>query len=75
MTKKPIVGPTGKFPQGKLERGDEGELNIAMFIFKGQVRIEFGKPIAWLAMPPHVAKDFAERILEHAAKIINVEKK
>jgi hypothetical protein len=69
MKRRPKLGATGKYPHGKLEPTDEGELNLAVFIFKGQVRIEFGKPIAWLALPPGQAIEFADLIKEHAAKI------
>jgi hypothetical protein len=72
--KKPL-GSTGKYPLGKLDPTDEGELNIAVFILKGKIRIEFGKPVAWLAMPPKQAIDFAELIIRHANKIEVIETK
>lgn len=58
-----------RYPSGKLSKEDEGELSIAVFIFKGTVRIEFRKPVAWFAMPPDRAKKFAELILRHANTI------
>jgi hypothetical protein len=62
-------GPTGDFPQGKLNADDEGALNIAISQEKGVVRIDFGKPIEWLAMPPDLAFDFASTILVHARRL------
>lgn len=43
-------GATGKFPEGKLNPTDEGELQIMLGISQGCVKIEFGKPVAWFAM-------------------------
>lgn len=73
MTEK--LGATGRYPLGKVSPDDEGELNIAVFLIKGQVRIEFGKPVAWISMPASRAKDFAELILRHAAKLDEIEGK
>lgn len=41
------LGATGKFPQGKLNARDEGELTIAVGIKDGVVMIDFGKPVKW----------------------------
>lgn len=67
--KRPI-GATGKFPQGKLDDTDEGELKMAIAYDKlnGVVRLEFGKPVAWLGLPPPEAKELAEKLLWHARK-------
>ncbi|MCC6775668.1 MAG: hypothetical protein IT537_03370 [Hyphomicrobiales bacterium] len=64
------IGATGRFPQGKLNDHDEGELRMAIAYDKldGIVRLEFGKPVAWLGLPPPQAIQFAERILWHARK-------
>lgn len=49
------LGATGKFPRGKARPGDEGELRAAVAVRGATVMIDFGKPIAWLAMSaaPH----------------------
>jgi hypothetical protein len=45
------LGATGKFPAGKLEPGDAGELMAALSVVDGRVRLDFGpKPVAWLAI-------------------------
>jgi len=59
-------GPTGDFPEGQLSPMDEGGLMIALSIYAGNVKIDFGKPIAWFAMPPVTAENFAKRILAKA---------
>ena len=63
-------GATGRFPQGKLNDGDEGELRLGVAYDRldGIVRVEFGKPVAWLGLPPPQAIQFAKMILANAAK-------
>jgi len=67
---KGVVGATGKFPQGKLNDDDEGELRMAIAYDKvdGIVRLEFGKPVKWLGLPPPEAIQLAEKLLWHARK-------
>ena len=56
--KKPRLGATGELPWGKIQPGDEGELRFAVSHdpVNGTVKLEFGTPVAWLAMPPETAK-------------------
>jgi hypothetical protein len=60
------LGPTGEFPQGKLNADDEGALNCAISHENGCVRIDFGKPVAWLVSEPEPALEFAAAIIRHA---------
>lgn len=62
-----------KYPQGKLCDEDEGELEIRIAHEKGQVRIEFGAPTAWFAMPPNMAREFAHAILIYAREADKME--
>jgi hypothetical protein len=48
-------GPTGEFPRGKLNDADEGELTLAITSEAGVVRIDFGKPTAWIGLDPDAA--------------------
>jgi hypothetical protein len=69
------LGATGYFPQGHLSDDDEGELKIAIAYdgLDGIVRVEFGKPVAWLGLPPPEAIEFAKLLLRKAgAKKIEV---
>jgi hypothetical protein len=63
------AGPTGKYPEGKLTPDDDGELNIALSIYKNRVGIAFGVPIIWIAMKPQQAVDFAQGIIKRAREI------
>ena len=67
MTTK--LGPTGQFPQGKLNPTDEGELTFAVGVENGKVGIAFGAPVAWLAMDADKALALASSIIGHAMAI------
>jgi len=43
-----IAGQTGNYPAGKLNEQDEGELIFTYSIEKDKIKLDFGKPIAWL---------------------------
>jgi len=64
----PHFGPTGKFPDGKLDPSDEGELAIGIATDKknGVIRIHFGKPIAWFALKKDEAMRLSKWIAERA---------
>lgn len=59
-------GPTGDFPSGRLNETDEGGLAIAISEERGHVRLDFGKPTAWIAMSPDQALAFASAIVNRA---------
>jgi len=61
-------GPTGEFPRGKHDESDEGELQIGVRVEKSIVVVNFGKPIAWLGMPPAQARELAQLLLSNADK-------
>jgi hypothetical protein len=73
MSKK--LGATGKFPDGSLGAHDEGELQFGVSRdSKGLVHLNFGKNIAWLALPPETAIELAKLLLRHAgAKKVEIE--
>lgn len=59
------LGATGRFPQGKLNKDDEGEIRLAIGHENGKVIIDFGKPVAWIGMNPQEAIEFAAMIFQH----------
>jgi len=73
MNKK--IGPTGQYPNGELNEYDEGELILAVGCMKGNVIVDFGKPVAWIALPPYQAIEWAQAILKHALTLIESETK
>ena len=62
------VGATGRYPQGKLNDTDEGELTMAITRDGDVIRIGFGKPVAWLAMSPEEAVGLAQLLMQHAKR-------
>lgn len=61
-------GKTGDFPRGAISKSDEGglKMGIAYDPANGLVRVEFGTPVAWLALPPAQAIALAQTLLKHA---------
>src|SRR6266550_3162195 len=62
-----VLGATGRFPEGQLGSGDEGELRFAVGHDGGKqlVTVEFGKMVGWLALSPQIARQMAEALLRH----------
>lgn len=75
--KRPKLGATGEYPEGVSARpGDEGALAIAISKMDGQgnIHVDFGKPVAWVAMPATHAIQLAKTLLRNAgAKKIEIE--
>jgi hypothetical protein len=72
---KQVFGATGKFPMPALNDDDEGalRLGVAYDSINGLVRVDFGKPVAWLALPPPEATELAKVLLKHAgAKTVKI---
>jgi len=65
------LGATGRFPEGKADEHDEGELQLALAADFQQaiVRIVFGKQISWLGLPSSKAREFARLIIEKADEL------
>lgn len=71
--KKPKLGPTGNFPNGKLNENDEGGLQIGMRIIDGVFQIHFGAPVAWVGLRPEQAKVMAFNLLDYLKKYEGVQ--
>lgn len=63
------LGPTGDFPQGRLNQADEGGLRIGVSIEDGKVVVAFGKPTAWVGFDPSQADQLADSIRAKAREI------
>lgn len=61
-----LFGPTGKFPRGKLNEDDEGELTMGVAADGGTVILNFGKPVAWVGLPPALARELAASLIKKA---------
>ena len=63
------LGATGRFPEGKLTKHDEGEIRIAVGHADEKVLIDFGKPVAWIGFNARQAREVAESLLQHAREV------
>lgn len=68
LKQAPEFGATGKFPEGQISSDDEGELQFGITNANGQIIVNFGKPVAWLAFDPQQAQILAYALLKHAAE-------
>jgi hypothetical protein len=59
------LGPTGKFPDGKLTKHDDGEIAFAVFNKEGKVIIDFNSPVHWLGMEPKQAVELGNLLIKH----------
>ena len=58
------LGATNKFPDGKINDDDDGQIAIGITLSNDKLIIHFGdKPIKWIGFSKEEAKDFAETIL------------
>lgn len=66
------LGATGKFPLGKLNPEDEGELRMAVAadLINNRIVIEFGKPTQWLGLDIAGARQMIDLIHD---KIVRLE--
>lgn len=62
------AGATGDHPQGRLNADDQGGLRMAIAadVGGGVVRVDFGKPVAWLGLDKATALALAANLTKHA---------
>ena len=58
-----------KYPQGKLNEHDEGELAIRVGIKNKKVVIDFGKEIVWFGMDADMAANLGALLIKRAREI------
>lgn len=64
------LGQTSRFPNGKIDEKDEGELRIAVANKNGVVIVDFGaKPVAWVGFRPNELRGFIELLQKHLAEV------
>lgn len=64
----PGTGATGRFPSGKLNKEDEGELRMATTIDGDTFILNFGKPVVWIGLKSIQAQELGEKLLEFAKR-------
>lgn len=60
------LGSQGSYSDGQLSEDDEGDMKLMISRQGGCVRIDFGKPVGWLAFPKEQALGLAGLIAKHA---------
>lgn len=65
-TPPPGVGPTGKFPHGRLNDSDRGELAAGLTIRGDKLVMTFGTSVTFLAMTADQAEHLARLLVERA---------
>lgn len=68
---KEQLGATGRYPEGKLSKHDEGEIAFAVAADPkhGKVLIDFGKPVAFLGMNADQAIALGEMLIAKAGEL------
>ena len=63
-------GATGEFPDGKINKHDEGELKIAIAADtkNGIVVLDFGKPTTWIGLRPNEVYGLIKINVNHPKK-------
>lgn len=73
------MGATGDYPEGSqnaIDESDEGGLRMGIAVHpKGRVVMNFGKSVAWVAMPPEQALALAETLTKGANEALALIKK
>ena len=64
-----------QFPEGKITPEDEGAISVAIGIDNGNVIINFGKPVAWLGLPPAACMEMGRTLIKRAREAMEMEKK
>lgn len=61
-------GPTNRFPEGKLNDTDEGEIQFGVSHDPAsrKVVLNFGKPVAWIGMNAAQAMELSACLRKHA---------
>jgi hypothetical protein len=62
-------GPTNRFPRGKVNEYDEGEIRMAVYHKDGTVFIDFGKKTTWIGLDAKSAREMASLLLSHADQL------
>ena len=57
-----VLGGTGRFPDGKIDDNDEGELRMQATVREGVLCIDFSKTVGMIGFDPDSARVFAKRL-------------
>jgi hypothetical protein len=66
------IGPTGRYPDGKLTPGDGGEIGFTVGAKDGSVVMEWGHSCAWVGFTPDQARVLARTLRIWAKRAENL---
>lgn len=69
LTKDQDLGATGKFPDGKLNNDDQGEIKIGVTVTDERVVIAFGKPVEWIGLTREQAIQIGQTLIDRARQV------
>lgn len=69
LMKDQDLGATGKFPDGKLNNDDQGEIKIGVTVTDERVVIAFGKPVDWVGFTREQAIQIGQTLIERARQV------
>lgn len=58
----------GEFPNGRLNKHDQGAMAVAISAENGVVTMTFGHSLKWIGFTPDQAIEIAEILIKHARK-------
>lgn len=64
-----LIGPTGKFPAGKIHPTDAGEIAFSVSVKSGKIIVAFGAPVAWIGLSTDQADALADLLRQRATQI------
>lgn len=64
--------PTIKYPRGKLNANDEGQLAIRMFVKGNTLILDFGKSIKWIGLGLHEVTELRRKLGEYEEQLKGV---
>jgi hypothetical protein len=69
------LGATGRFPEGKLNADDEGEIAVGIAADRKnrKVVVDFGKPVAWIGFSPEQATELGEMLIAKGMEARGIE--
>lgn len=59
-------GALGDFPEGQLNKSDEGAIQFGITVKDGKVILDFGTPVAWVGMTAQQAADLGSLLQTRA---------
>lgn len=62
------LGPTKYFPDGKLNKDDEGEIRIAITAHEDKVIIDFGSKVTWIGFTKEQAIEIGNLLIQKASE-------